>query len=193
MNNVLLCLCNSIKSELEDIDSIISRLKSEYNIITYPGEEKVDKSKNVNFTQKRKTYCIYFLERENLQNKERGVCCQLCFIVTILTNLSNISLSAGNLAESVFKNLMSLFCTLTSLAKYFTLRSTKLNVAFQGARYISYYHYLNYKSVLYHYLDLSDLLNWPESSLLPSYTNSSYTLKKVNSKRLNPPKAKRNK
>ncbi|CAH0559213.1 unnamed protein product [Brassicogethes aeneus] len=117
VHNVFLSLCACIKGQLEDIDSIINRLKSEFYMITYPGQENIER------------------KRDYLKNKETGVCCQLCFIVTILTNLSNISLQPGNITEAIFKNLTALFCTLTSLTKYFMMRSSKSNAAFRGARF----------------------------------------------------------
>ncbi|RZC32680.1 Fanconi anemia group I protein -like [Asbolus verrucosus] len=117
VNNVFVSLCNSLKAVLEDIDWIIARLKSEYSMIIYPGETDIER------------------KREYLKSKERGVCCQLCFIVTILTNLSNCTVPPGNLSEAVLKNLILLYNTLSSLTKYFVLRSSKINPVFQGARF----------------------------------------------------------
>ncbi|XP_056642069.1 Fanconi anemia group I protein isoform X1 [Diorhabda sublineata] len=117
VNNILLSLCNSLKTVLEDIDAVVGRLKSEYYIMSYPGEETNDNRK------------------ENMKTKERGVCCQLCFVVTILTNLTNLLISPGNLSEAIFKNVISLFGTLSSLTKYFNTRSSKINLVFQSARF----------------------------------------------------------
>ncbi|CAG9823300.1 unnamed protein product [Phaedon cochleariae] len=115
--NILTSLCGSIKSVLEDIESVIARLKSEYYVLTYNGVENVEK------------------KMENLKTKERGVCCQLCFVVTILTNLCNLSIQPGNPAESIFKNVILLFGTLGALTRHFSMRSSKANLAFQGARF----------------------------------------------------------
>lgn len=71
---------------------------------------------------------------DNLRRKELGVCCQLCFVVTVLTNLSNLAIESGNESEAVFKNNMLLFSTLNSLTKHFSVRSSKANLAFQRAR-----------------------------------------------------------
>lgn len=78
---------------------------------------------------------IYFSEMENLKNKERGVCCHICFVISILTNLCNILIQPGNLSEAIFKSLIHLFNTLTLLTKHFSMRSTKVNHAFENARY----------------------------------------------------------
>ncbi|KAJ8921771.1 hypothetical protein NQ315_008396 [Exocentrus adspersus] len=117
VHNILLSLCNNIKSILEDIDSLIARLKSEYNILIFPGVENAEK------------------RMENLRKKELGVCCQICFVVTVLTNLSNLAIESGNESESVFKNILLLFSTLTLLTKHFIARSSKVNLAFQRARF----------------------------------------------------------
>ncbi|XP_018565780.1 Fanconi anemia group I protein [Anoplophora glabripennis] len=117
VHGILLSLCNYIKAILEDTDAVIARLKSEYNILIYPGVENVEK------------------KMENLRRKELGVCCQLCFVVTVLTNLSNLAIESGNESEAVFKNDMLLFSTLSSLTKHFGVRSSKANLAFQRARF----------------------------------------------------------
>ncbi|CAH1104215.1 unnamed protein product [Psylliodes chrysocephalus] len=117
VHNIFLSICNSLKSILEDIDAVVIRLKSENYILNFPGEDDSEK------------------RRENLKAKERGVCCQLCFIVTIMTNLSNLIIPAGNLSEAIFKNIMSLFGSLCTLTKYFISRSSKTSLVFQGARF----------------------------------------------------------
>ncbi|XP_050507093.1 Fanconi anemia group I protein homolog [Diabrotica virgifera virgifera] len=117
VNNILLSLCGCIKTILDDVDSVIARLKSEYIILSYPGEDDTTN------------------RREKLKTKEQGVCTQLCFVVTILTNVTNLLLPPGNLAEAVFKSIVQLFGTLSSLTKYFNSRSSKINLAFQGARF----------------------------------------------------------
>ncbi|XP_072384850.1 Fanconi anemia group I protein homolog [Diabrotica undecimpunctata] len=117
VNNILLSLCGCIKTILDDVDSVIARLRSEYIILSYPGEDDTTN------------------RREKLKTKEQGVCCQLCFVVTILTNVTNLLLPPGNLAEAVFKSIVQLFGTLSSLTKYFNTRSSKINLAFQGARF----------------------------------------------------------
>nr|CAI5817017.1 unnamed protein product [Callosobruchus analis] len=117
VNNVFLALCTSVKSTLDDIDTIIARLKSECSILLFPGIDNVEHRK------------------ERLKIKEKGVCCHLCFVITIMTNLSNLVLHPGNMTEAVFKNIISLYNTLSSLTKYFTSRSSKTNLPFQGARY----------------------------------------------------------
>ncbi|KAG5900127.1 hypothetical protein JTB14_012800 [Gonioctena quinquepunctata] len=117
VHNFLLSLCSIVKSVLEDVEALIARLRSECYMLTYPGVENSDRKK------------------ENLKTRERGVSCQLCFIVTILTNLVNVVVPTGNMTEAIFKNIMHLFSTLSSLTKYFILRSSKVNLAFQGARF----------------------------------------------------------
>ncbi|EEZ98882.2 Fanconi anemia group I protein homolog-like Protein [Tribolium castaneum] len=117
VNTVFTCLCNNIKSVLEDIDWVIARLKAEFSLMTYPNDEGLER------------------RRENLQSRERGVCCQLCFIVTILTNLSNCTIPPGGLSEALLKNLFLLYCTLSSLTKHFVLRSSKINPVFQNAKF----------------------------------------------------------
>lgn len=77
---------------------------------------------------------MLILGQEKLKTRERGVCCHLCFVVTILTHLSNCTIPTGTLSEVLLKNLSLLFSTLSSLTKYFTLRSSKINPVFQGAR-----------------------------------------------------------
>ncbi|CAH2009829.1 unnamed protein product [Acanthoscelides obtectus] len=117
VNSVFLALCANVKTTLDDIDSVVARLKSECSILLLPGIDNVESRK------------------ERLKIKEKGVCCHLCFVITIMTNLSNLALQPGNMTEAVFKNIISLFNTLSSLTKYFTSRSSKTNLPFQGARY----------------------------------------------------------
>ncbi|KAJ8961411.1 hypothetical protein NQ318_014657 [Aromia moschata] len=54
VHTILQSVCTHIKSILEDIDAVIARLKSEYNILMYPGAENVEK------------------RMDNLKIKERG-------------------------------------------------------------------------------------------------------------------------
>lgn len=77
-----------------------------------------------------------FLGKDDIKAKERNTCCYLSFLVTVLTTMSNITIQLGPLSELLTKNVAFLYNTLNSLAKYFVLRSSKSNVAFQGARYL---------------------------------------------------------
>ncbi|KAJ8983000.1 hypothetical protein NQ317_014295 [Molorchus minor] len=117
VHNILLSLCDNLKSILEDVDAAIARLKSEYIGLTYPGAENVEK------------------KLENFKTKERATCCQVCFVVTIMTNLSNLGVQPGNESEVIFKNIMLVFSTLTLLTRHFVMRSSKVNLAFQAARF----------------------------------------------------------
>ncbi|KAF2901837.1 hypothetical protein ILUMI_04348 [Ignelater luminosus] len=110
-------LCSSIKTMLDDVDWIIVRLRSEHGMISYPGEANVER------------------RREYLKSKERGVCCQLCPIITILGVMCNITIPPGNQLEALFKNITHLYNSLNALTKYFILRSSKINLVFQGARF----------------------------------------------------------
>lgn len=73
--------------------------------------------------------------KEFLKSKERDVCCHLCRIISICTYLSNLTIPAGVNAETVFKILIHLYNTLNSLTKYFLRISSKINPAFQSARF----------------------------------------------------------
>lgn len=42
---VLQLFCNTIKTMLDNVDWIISRLKAEYAVMIYPGEENPERSK----------------------------------------------------------------------------------------------------------------------------------------------------
>ncbi|XP_074025799.1 LOW QUALITY PROTEIN: Fanconi anemia complementation group I [Leptinotarsa decemlineata] len=117
VHSMLLSLCSTVKSVLEDIEALIARLKSEYHLLMYPGVENLERKK------------------ENLKAKERGICCQLCFIINIMTNIVNLLVPAGNMTEAIFKNIMLLYSTLSALTKHFIMRSSKINLAFQGARF----------------------------------------------------------
>lgn len=133
VHGILSALSNSIKGILEDIDAIIGRMRSEYSIITYPGEENTETSKMGTILNCLSEYLI--VEMENLKTKERNVSTQLCFVVTIVANVCNINVQPGNIADLIFKNVTTTFCTLNSFAKYFLLRCSKQNLAFQNARF----------------------------------------------------------
>ncbi|XP_050310128.1 Fanconi anemia group I protein [Anthonomus grandis grandis] len=112
-SSVILSLCSYIKTILEDVESIIARVKCDYTIINFSMGENIRK-------------------QENLKSAEKGVTCQLCFVANILTNLVSLQLPAGNLSDAVFKNVVQFYSSLSSLTKYFINKSTKANLAFQG-------------------------------------------------------------
>ncbi|KAF5299517.1 hypothetical protein FQR65_LT01100 [Abscondita terminalis] len=114
---VIPLLCSSLKIMLDDLDWIILRLKSEFGMITYPGEDNPERRK------------------EYLKSKERGVCCQLCSIITILGTTCNIKVLPGTLSDTLLKTVAHLYNSLNALTKYFTTRSSKVNLVFQGARF----------------------------------------------------------
>ncbi|KAL3277410.1 hypothetical protein HHI36_012759 [Cryptolaemus montrouzieri] len=118
LQNAYICITNTIKALLDEIDWVISRLKSEYVIVSF-----VDDANN------------FRSEKENLLAKEKGISCQLCFIVTVLENLMTISIQPGNLADALFKNISQFYITLTNFTKYFNSRSTRTNPAFQSSRF----------------------------------------------------------
>lgn len=77
---------------------------------------------------------LFVSGKEYLKSKERGVCCQLCPIITILGVMCNITIPPGNQLEALFKNVTHLYNSLNALTRYFILRSSKVNLVFQGAR-----------------------------------------------------------
>ncbi|XP_018318528.1 Fanconi anemia group I protein [Agrilus planipennis] len=111
------CLCASLKTILDDIDWVVVRLGAEYAMITYPGEESTER------------------KREYLKSKERGVCCQLCTVISVMDLLCTICVPLGPLSEGILKVVTRLFNVLNSLTKYFVVRSSKVNVAFESARF----------------------------------------------------------
>uniref|UniRef100_A0A1Y1K0T8 Fanconi anemia group I protein n=1 Tax=Photinus pyralis TaxID=7054 RepID=A0A1Y1K0T8_PHOPY len=115
--SVYTLFCTRIKMILDDIDWIVLRLRSEFGMLNYPGEENTDRRK------------------EYLKSKERGVCCQLCPIITIIHTISNTRISPGSVSDTLLKTITHLYSTLTTLTKYFILRSSKVNIVFQGARF----------------------------------------------------------
>ncbi|CAG9854126.1 unnamed protein product [Phyllotreta striolata] len=115
VHHIFLSLCNIVgKFILDDIDSIILRLKSEHSVLKFDDN--------------------YENSKKNFKLKEKGVCCQLYFVVDILTNLANLQIPSGNLSESLFKSLILLYGSLSSLTKYFNSRFTKTDT-FQDARF----------------------------------------------------------
>lgn len=59
----------------------------------------------------------------------------MCHLIEIATTMSNIAISSGGILEILLKTLTHLYNTLGSLTKYFIIRSSKENPAFQHARY----------------------------------------------------------
>lgn len=114
---VFLCLCNEMKSMLDDVDWIILRIKAEATWISIPAQ--------IDMEQK----------RESLRSKERSLSCQLCQIISIMIDINDVSMPMGPCCEMVFKINTNLYQTLCNLTKYFTMRSSKLNPAFQVARF----------------------------------------------------------
>lgn len=117
LNQIVLSLCSTVKTILEDIDALIGRLKSEFSLINCPGVENLE------------------TKLENLKCKEQGACYHSCLVVSVLTNLSNLVIPAGNISDAIFKSVMLVFNTLTSLTKHFISRSSKTNLAFERARF----------------------------------------------------------
>ncbi|KAH1013955.1 hypothetical protein HUJ04_002869 [Dendroctonus ponderosae] len=112
-NAVLMAICTFNKNILDDVESIILRIKSDYSIVTISGKDDVKR-------------------KDDLKIKEKGVTCQLCFLSKILTNLMNLSLAPGSISDTLFKNVVQFYSALTSLTKYFISKSSKNHHAFQG-------------------------------------------------------------
>nr|XP_022920063.1 Fanconi anemia group I protein-like [Onthophagus taurus] len=108
-----------LKMMFDHVDLVINRLKSEYSILMYPNVQSLERRK------------------ENLKNKERGISCYLCLLITILDSVCTILVPIGNLSEAVLKNIISLYNCLNTCAKYFLARSSNINPAFQSARFDS--------------------------------------------------------
>lgn len=131
--NVFALLCSSLKSVLDDIDWIVNRIKAEAAIVAYATQDLISKSTYLIFKTCKKLQ-KYFLGQETIRANERSVCCQLCFVVAILTTLSNISIQPGGNLESLLKNLSHIYTTLNFLCKHFLQCSSKKNVVFQTTR-----------------------------------------------------------
>lgn len=74
-----------------------------------------------------------FPEHDKLKQKERDICCQMCWLVDIVNILSDLQLKTQS--DHLIKALVHIFVTLNSMTKYFILRSTKEDLIFEEARY----------------------------------------------------------
>ncbi|KAL1497009.1 hypothetical protein ABEB36_008041 [Hypothenemus hampei] len=111
-NGILLSLCNYNKNVLDEIVSVIARIKSEYLNLSIDDEKNTKK-------------------KEDIKSKEKGVVCHLSLLSTILTNLMGLQLPPGNLSDAVFKNITQFYTALSLLTKHFSSKSDKTNIGFQ--------------------------------------------------------------
>ncbi|CAG9761584.1 unnamed protein product [Ceutorhynchus assimilis] len=114
-NSIILTLCSFNKTIMDDAESVIARIKSDYSIFIYAAGDD------------------YLKKIDDLKSKEKGVTGQLCFVARILNNLTSLTLpTGGNLLDAVFKNVVQFFTTMSSLTKYFITKSSKTNQPFQA-------------------------------------------------------------
>ncbi|KAI4458189.1 hypothetical protein MML48_7g00003128 [Holotrichia oblita] len=110
------CITNTIKILLDNIDWMTNRIRSEYGVLAYAGGSGLERKK------------------EKLANKERSISCQLCLLIALMEAFCNVKVSIG-LSKSVIENVLSVYTSLNLLTKYFILRSSKVNPAFENARF----------------------------------------------------------
>ncbi|XP_049848207.1 Fanconi anemia group I protein-like [Schistocerca gregaria] len=113
----LIAFCNVLRISLSDINWVVERLQSEYTARAYSSEYSIES------------------RQEFLKSKERDVCCHVSHYVTVINNLTKMAVPTGNSSATLFRLLTSLYTTLITLTKYFCLRSSKLDPAFQTARF----------------------------------------------------------
>ncbi|XP_049952451.1 Fanconi anemia group I protein-like [Schistocerca serialis cubense] len=113
----LIAFCNVLRISLSDINWVVERLQSEYTARAYSSEYSIES------------------RQEFLKSKERDVCCHVSHYVTVINNLTKMAVPAGNSSATLFRLLTSLYTTLITLTKYFCIRSSKLDPAFQTARF----------------------------------------------------------
>lgn len=116
-NAVLFLLCDIVKRMLEYIDWTLLRLRAEYTAMTHFVGDGLQAKK------------------ESLKRKECDVVHQISQCVQILNYVSNLALKPGPATDAVLKLLTHQYTSLTTLTKYFILRSTKTNPAFHAVRF----------------------------------------------------------
>ncbi|XP_069697907.1 Fanconi anemia group I protein [Periplaneta americana] len=113
----LLLLCDTVKQMLEHVEWVLARLRAEYIAMTHSVADKLA------------------AKRELLKSKEHDVVNQVSHCVQILNYVSSLALEPGPLSDAVLKLLTHQYIVLSALTKYFILRTTKTNAAFQAAKF----------------------------------------------------------
>ncbi|XP_066260512.1 Fanconi anemia group I protein homolog [Euwallacea similis] len=114
-NAIILSICASIKNVLEDVESVIAKIKSDYHVFLYSGGN-----------------AVLDIKRDDLKSQEKGITCQLCLTSQILTNLVKLAIPRGHLSDAVFKDICQFYSTLSSFTKYLISRTSKSNTDMQG-------------------------------------------------------------
>ncbi|XP_026674075.1 Fanconi anemia group I protein isoform X2 [Ceratina calcarata] len=109
-------LNNHIKEKLNNSSCLFMRLKAEDNVARtmIDGEEGMD----------------------NLKEKERHLCKHLSYLAQVLHTLANTAMKSISCTDATFKNLHSLYHLLVYLTKYFCVKSSNQNAAFQAVKFI---------------------------------------------------------
>ncbi|OAD51916.1 Fanconi anemia group I protein [Eufriesea mexicana] len=106
-----------IKQKLDNASWLLLRLKAEDNIVRVP--------KTVNEVW-----------NNSLREKERNLCKQLSYLAQVLHTLANTTIKPGLCTDVTFRNLQYLYHLLGNLTKYFYVKSSGQNAAFQAVKFI---------------------------------------------------------
>ncbi|XP_065207028.1 Fanconi anemia group I protein homolog [Planococcus citri] len=112
-------LCSTLISNLDDADYMVTRFKSEHIIVSYLKD-----SEDGALTQ-----CGI------LKRRERELCQHVLHVTLMTKNIISIAAPTGPCLESLIKVLTRNFNVLTSLTKYFTLRSSPNDLVYQNAMF----------------------------------------------------------
>ncbi|GLH11801.1 Uncharacterized protein GBIM_16546 [Gryllus bimaculatus] len=115
-------LCAAIMHMLNDIDWLVARSRGMFAARAYPSSQSSEE------------------KTEHLCKQEREICSHMSHCVKLVTLLVRISLPEGPAMDSVLKLLINLYNSVSNLAKYFSMRSSKVDMAFQTARFTHVVH-----------------------------------------------------
>ncbi|CAL7938106.1 unnamed protein product [Xylocopa violacea] len=110
-------LNSDIKEQLSRASWLLMRLKAEDTIARAPGT--VDEFGN-----------------NDLREKERSLCKQLSYLAQVLYTLADTAIKPGPAIDATLKNLQNLYHLLGNITKYFYVKSSAQNAAFQAVKFI---------------------------------------------------------
>lgn len=133
-------LCSTLLSNLDDADYMITRFKSEHVIVSYMKDNEDGALTREFFSLpsfffELSCYKLYnfFSESGILKRRERELCQHVLHVTLMTKNIISIAAPTGPCLESLIKVLTRNFNVLTSLTKYFSLRSSPNDLAYKNA------------------------------------------------------------
>ncbi|XP_044756769.1 Fanconi anemia group I protein [Coccinella septempunctata] len=128
VNSAFTTINNALKSLLDDVEIILTKLKCEHSFRTHVPVYDSTKFKKLTAT-------AALCRRQSLSEKEASVSELLYVIAKLLDGLTAAIIPPGLMAELLLRNIIQIYSILVNFAKYFSTLSTTASAAMRGARF----------------------------------------------------------